>query len=351
MMRRCFVIILGILCFSLGCHKNEDTDSPTEPEAQPEPGEYYVDIYDASKTCEGTTLFTDGHDNDNMKVVEVDMQGQIVWEFILPQTWVKPPIVGFDAELLSNGNILIVLSRTGLYEIDRNGNTVWQHLDPDCSHDADRLTNGNTIYIFGNADTKDDATVKEVDAQGNLVWSWLGKDHYDTAPYNQVSYQGWMHNNAVTRMQNGNTLISIRNFDLTIEVNPQGTPVWEFQWQDLYPATNFPGFYPHEPELHTDNTLMVCLQVESPYEIVEINRATGQPTWEYHRDNLRTTRDGDRLPNGNVLIVGVMTDIDESVIFEVTPDKEIVWQLRLYQTPVLNRPGHFFKAQRLCSGG
>ena len=156
MMRRCFIIILGLLCFSLGCHKNEDKDSPTEPEAQPEPGEYYVDIYDANKTCEGTTLFTDGHDTDNMKVVEVDMQGQIVWEFILPQAWVNPPIVGFDAELLNNGNILIV---------------------------------------------------------------------------------------------------------------------------------------------------------------------------------------------------GVMTDIDESVIFEVTPDKEIVWQLRLYQTPVLNRPGHFFKAQRLCSGG
>ena len=342
------MLALGLLFFSIGCDKNAEDESPTAPEALPEPGDYYVDIYDSTKTCQGTTLFTDGHDSNTMKVVETDMVGNIIWEFVIPQSWLNPPIVGFDAELLSNGNILIVLSRSGLYDIDRSGNTVWQVLDPDCSHDADRLTNGNTIYVFGNHDTKKDSCVKEVDTQGNLVWSWKAMDHYNESPYTEVDYQGWAHTNAVTRMGNGNTLISIRNFDMTVEVDPQGTPVWEFQWQDLYTATTFPSFHPHEPEIHADNTLLVCLQNESPYEVVEINRTTGNVVWEYHRDHFRTCRDADHLPNGNVLIVGVMTDMDESVIYEVTPDKEIVWQLRLYETSVGQRPGHFYKAQRIC---
>jgi hypothetical protein len=338
MMRIYITMTLGLLLFSFGC-KSKD---------QPQPGEYYVDIYDPEKTCEGTTLFTDGHDANNLKVVEVDMQGDIVWEFTLPQGWAQWPIVGFEAELLSNGNILIVLSRTGLFEIDRNGNTVWQHLDPDCSHDADRLPGGNTIYVFGNEDSLEDACVKEVDTQGNLVWSWFAKDHLDTTNYASIYRNGWTHTNAVTRMDNNNTLISPRNFNRTIEVNPQGNIIWEIDWEDLYPTAHPFKSDPHDPEIHTDNSLLCCLQWDTPFQAVEINRTTKQPVWEYARTNFRTCRDADRLPNGNRLLVGVMDDIDESVIFEVTPEKEIVWQLRLYKTSVIGSPGYFFKAQRIC---
>jgi hypothetical protein len=63
---------------------------------------------------------------------------------------------------------------------------------------------------------------------------------------------------------------------------------------------------------------------------------------------LRTTRDCDRLTNGNTLMVGVMHEDDESVIFEVTSAGEIVWQLRLKCAPVGQNPGWFYKAQRIC---
>jgi len=340
---------LGGILLAIGCSDDSKTGGPTSPDSPPEPGEYYVDIYDSTRVCQGTNLFTDGHEPGNMRVVETDMEGDVLWEFILPESWISGTIVGFEAELLESGNILITISGSGIYEIDRSGNTVWEHPDPKCSHDADRLANGNTIYVFGKVDTRADASVKEVNAQGESVWEWKAFAHYNESPYTDVAYQGWTHTNAVTRLQNGHTLISLRNFDMTVEVDSEGSPVWEFQWEDLYPTTTFPALYPHDPEIHDDNTLLVCLQAESPYQLVEIDRATGNALWEYQRDTLRVCRDGDRLPNGNVLVVGVMGDLNESVIFEVTPDQEIVWQLRLYQTPVNQQPGYFYKAQRICS--
>ena len=83
------------------------------------------------------------------------------------------------------------------------------------------------------------------------------------------------------------------------------------------------------------------------HHVVEIERASGEIVWQYYRDGLRTTRDCDRLPNGNTLIVGVMTPTEDSVIFEVTPAGDVVWQLKVKDTPTGTRPGWFYKAQRI----
>lgn len=82
--------------------------------------------------------------------------------------------------------------------------------------------------------------------------------------------------------------------------------------------------------------------------MVEIDKSTKELVWTYARDGLRTARDSDRLPNGNTLIVGVLTPEQDSVIFEVTPDGEIVWQLKIKDAPATNNsPGFFYKAQRV----
>jgi hypothetical protein len=325
---------------------NKDNGVESQPKETNATG-YEVIVYDSTKACNGTTLFTDSHDGENLKAVEVDMNGEIIWEYTIPQSMIKGNIVGFDVELLNNGNMLLVISRSGLYEISRDGSIVWQRTDPNCSHDADRLSNGNTIYVFGNEDSLDTPCVKEVNDQNQLVWSWLAKDYYNNSPYTDQYRNGWTHANAVTRLENGNTLINLRNFNMTIIVDTLGTPVWELDWEDLY-VTNDPfKSDPHDPEVHPDNTLLCCLQRETPYQVVEIDLTTQRPKWEYHRDNFRTCRDADRLPNGNILVVGVMNDDDESVIFEVNQNKEIVWELRLRNAPVGTRPGHFFKAQRI----
>lgn len=83
------------------------------------------------------------------------------------------------------------------------------------------------------------------------------------------------------------------------------------------------------------------------YQAVEIEWPSGTQLWSYaYPDNgLRTARDADRLPNGNTLIQGVLTDGGESAILEVTPSGEIVWRLKLINASAKLSPGFFYKAQ------
>jgi len=335
-----------LISLFIGCDKDNGVNNEPEPEIKK--GDIYVDIYNSEKACYSTTIFADLHDPQNPRIIEVNMQGEIIWEYKIPDNLKRYNQPGLDVELFENGNILFVLPGKGVYEIDRSGSIVWFHLDNKISHDADRLANENTIYVYGNNDGFDDAEVKEVNPQGEIVWAWHAKDHYNTEPYINYNRQGWIHTNAITRLDNGNTLINLRNFSLTIEVNPQGEIVWEFDWTSLYPTTHPYGLDPHEPVIHSNNHILICLQWDTPYQVVELDRNSGRPVWEYHRDKLRTARDCDRLPNGNTLIVGVLEDTNDSVIFEVTSEREIVWQLKVKNTPAINSPGWFYKAQRVC---
>lgn len=312
-----------------------------------------VSVYDLAKTQNGTTLFTDGHDPKNFRVLEVDMSGKIVWEYDVPQELIKGQPVGFDAEELENGNVLIVLSGSGVYEVDHDGNTVWSYEDPQVSHDADRLTNGNTLINFGANDKKTDAAMKEITPDGDLVWEWYAKDVYGDSEFKDLEPDGgWAHANAVQRLSDGSTMVSLRNFYLTSIVNEDGNLVEEFDWSIFGTDTD-----PHEPEINeNENTLLTCLQNDSPYVAIEIDRDTEEVLWTYTNNNLRTARDCDKLANGNVLIVAVDTggtqdkqSDDISTIIEITPDGEIVWRLNLENFPAEKSPGFFFKAQRITN--
>jgi len=284
-----------------------------------------VDIHNPEKVWPGTTLLTDKH-TGAARLIEVNILGEIIWEYQLPEEWGEW-VVGFEAELLPNGNILFALTRSGLYEVDRDGNIIWSHEDRQVSHDADRLPNGNTLYVFGARDEISDAAVKEVDSAGNMVWSWFIKDHFDYAPYNDISFQGWGHTNAVTRLENGNTLISIRNFDMIEGV----------------------AFSPHDPLALENGNILVVSQTRQVHTVIEIDRQTKQIVKEYYavydRPNM-PVRDCNLLPNGNVLITAARQ------IIEVTPDGEVVWRFGLADSvPELEDSAQlgFYKAERLSN--
>lgn len=329
MIKKSALLFCGLLLFLVSCQ------------------EIYVDIYSPEKACNGTTLFADLHDGQNPRIIEVNMVGVIVWEYLIPEDLKQYTNPGLDVEWLEeDDHVLFVLPLKGVYEIDRNGNIVWQHEDDEISHDADRLQNGNTIYVFGGNDKKIDPQVKEVDAGGQIVWSWYAKDEFDVDPFRTIERGGWTHANAVARLSDGNTMVNLRNFSLTTVVSPDGSVLRNIDWASISGATT-PD--PHDPEVQSNGNILVALQNDSPYQGVEIDPSEAV-VWTYTRAGLRTTRDCDRLPNGNTLMVGVLEGEEESVIFEVTPEGEIVWQLKLMDAPVGSGPGWFYKAERICHG-
>ena len=263
------------------------------------------------------------------------MLGEIVWQYVLPENLKAYTNPGLDVELLPNNNILFVLPRKGVYEVNRKGNTVWSHLDMKVSHDADRLPNGNTLMVWGGGDEVSDAQVKEVNLKGEIVWSWYARDHFYKPPFKDVYDEGWIHTNSATRLSNGNTLISLRNFNLTIEVNHQGSVVWSWGNEVVN--------YQHSPKVLPNDNLLVCDSGNA--RVVEVNRKTGEIVWRFKPERRANIRDADRLPNGNTLII--MGDR----IVEVTADLKVVWALR-FASPVQVSPRErrsydYYKAERV----
>ena len=296
-----------------------------------------VDTYVPDKAWIGYTLFPDNHDPANPRVLEVNMLGEVVWEYNLPVEFSGYTNPGFDVELLSNNNIQIVVPRKGIFEVDKSGNIVWQYRTEKVSHDADRLPNGNILFAFGNEDKITDAQVKEVTPEGEVVWAWYAKDEYDKSPYKEISKQGWTHTNAVLRMDNGDTLISPRNFNMLIEVDKAGKIV----------KTIGNGLmkYQHDPVFLSNGNLLFANH-DKPNEVIEIDPNTTEVIWKFtiSKPSMAPVRDVNRLPNGNTLITG------SSALIEVTPDGEIVWRLKLKNVELTQSTASqkgFYKAERI----
>ena len=91
--RQIFIFIFILLCFTTQAY----VKATTYPEGKTD---FYIEvqIYDSEKVYDGTTLLTDRYKKP--RVIEVDMQGKVIWEYVLPfllKVYINP---GFDAELL-----------------------------------------------------------------------------------------------------------------------------------------------------------------------------------------------------------------------------------------------------------
>ncbi len=301
--------------------------------------DFEIIVYDKNSSLFGTTIFADNHVETRPRVVEVNMLGEIIWEYVLPEDVKMYTNPGFDVEPLSNGNVLILLPRKGVFEINRNKTIVWQYYDSKISHDADRLPNGNTLIVFGANDKKEDIQVKEIDISGKIVWSWYAKSAFDKEPYASISDEGWTHTNAVTRLSNGNTLINFRNFNLLAEVNPTGTVVKTIE------NTRFEK--QHDPEVQSNGTIIMANHIQ-PNEIIITSSDGKSILWQFIITNKSAwpLRDANILSNGNILVTGA------DRIFECTYKKEIVWELRLKNASfdkITASSRGFYKSERKTS--
>ena len=266
-----------------------------------------------------------------------------------------------DADRKSNGNTLIAFAtyieilhheqrvesqtRIGpnnphhkIIEVNPSGNVIWEFDGLGIPHEVLELPNGHLLV----ADTQKDRIIEIDYPNKNIVWSWepslinwtkvdpkWGENHHYNRPLNskgEIIYD-WTHINDVDFKYYGSwigCLISIKNFDLIVEVN------YTADYYDPNNPNNIIWYYgdfwhydlmngQHNPDYLRNGNIIVSDSGND--RIIEVNYTTKEIVWVYD-EGLLWPRDADELEDGNLLI----TDSCGGRVIEINRQtKEIVW--------------------------
>lgn len=275
-------------------------------------------------------------------------------------------------------------------ELDWDGNVVWEYkmaspYEEIQHHTFHRMPNGNTLILGFEYMTKDEAIkngrdpksipsepvvyqgashdgfwndfVREVDPNGKTVWEWHVSDHFGKGP-NKLDFNyilpdavgsvypnyDWSHFNTVNYIPETDTIVlNSRNLSEFYFVNHKTGEI-EYRWGNpsaYDPKAEKPSWYDAGSQkiwgshcatpLKNGNILLFDNGSEDPEvrqsRAIEVDPKTDKIVWEYHSNHTNgfySERQGgvQRLPNGNTLICST----HGGHIFEVTPDKKIVWE-------------------------
>lgn len=122
----------------------------------------------------------------------------------------------------------------------------------------------------------------------------------------------------------GHVLVSFRNLDLLVMIDPEAEKI---TWASYGPYKG-----QHSPQILDDGTVIMFdnlgnLKSGGPSRVLQLDLNDMRIVWEYtgtkenpvfswHSSHVQ------KLPNGNILV----TEAEAGRLFEVTPDKEIVWE-------------------------
>lgn len=231
------------------------------------------------------------------RVIEVDINGSIIWEYDEMDT----PI---DVERLDNGNTLITESYglERIIEVDREGNVIWEYrreVSPFHPADSERLENGNTLITYGRLNQR---SIIEVDINGFIVWEY--------------NCTGLFYSGDLERLENGNTLMIVHLTEddaRVIEVNKEGDKVWEYVGMNI----------PNDAERLDNGNTLISTNIGEVFEVLY----DGTVVWDFKGAN--EPIDIERLDNGNTLL----TDNGEKRVIEIDSDGNVVWEYDTLDNP------------------
>lgn len=264
-----------------------------------------------------------------------------------------------------------------IIEVDRAGEIVWQHIGLHFPHEVLELPSGNLLI----ADTRNDRCIEINKTTHEILWEWnpkyinwtkINPNFTEDYGFSQKDVF-WSHLNDVDFHSYDTwdaVLISLRNFDLVVEVNytaEMHTPyqseniVWYYGGGSIIDVAyhNTDLRLQHNPDYLSNGNIIICdsendrvievnyttkevvwtwediqgwcrdadelpngnfLISESDF-VYEVNKTTNEKVWEYAHGML-TAYESDLLDNGNILISGA----NEGKVIEVTRDGDIVWE-------------------------
>ena len=330
-----------------------------------------ITVYVPSQVSPGTNFYVSAH---GPEAILMDMEGNELHRWNLPfqRAWPDVPleqIPNFSrdywrrAYLYENGDVLAIFEGFGLIKVDKESNLIWAKANG-AHHDLDVMPNGD-IYVL----TRKTHMVPRIHAEKPVREDYLSVLDKQGNERTRISllecaeqlfseiglkltvnesglFCDVLHTNAVEVLEGraahlsesfkaGNILLSMRTISalavLDLEkkklVSFLRTSVRELPKEHGPPQLFFK--YQHEPIVLPGGEMLLFdnAGLENQSTIWQFNLLTREVSWYYRGTDenpfySEVCGTAQRLPNGNTLI----TESDNGRAFEVTQDKEVVWE-------------------------
>jgi hypothetical protein len=228
--------------------------------------------------------------------------GSVAWSY---------PGATRDGWVLENGNVLLAVSKGkefpggGVVEVDRSGKVVFSFKGTQSEvNTVQPLAEGRVLLT----EAGEKPRILEIDRTGKVLAEVAiqaqTKDHH--------------HQTRMTRkLPNGNYLVPQMGEKCVREYTPEGKVAWEVA------TPNWPFTV---ARLDNGHTLISCTVGNL---LMEVDK-DGKTVWQLTDDDLpgKPIKDAcgaQRLPNGNTVVTCYRAGPKDLRMFEVTPDKKIVW--------------------------
>ena len=235
----------------------------------------------------------------------VDASGKVTWKY---------PAATRDGEMLSNGNLLLTLSKNkahpggAVVEVTRDLRVIWEYKGTQTEvNTAVLLANGNIMLT----EAGDKPRLLEVSRDGAIKVE---------IPLGCQTTNHHMQSRMARKLPNGHYLVpqekTVREYDT------QGKVVWERQ----------------SPESTLDNRTFCCLRNASGHTLISLTvgnhiievDAEGRIVWELRDGDLPDVRINRTtalawLANGNIIFSNYAARSPQPKLVEITRDKQVVW--------------------------
>ncbi len=244
-------------------------------------------------------------------------KGEIVWSHHNPGS--RGEIS--DAVLLSNGNVLYA-HQYGITLMDAEKKVLWHYDTPEgCeTHTARPIGTERVVYIQNGHEPK--CVVVNVVTGKN-------EREFPLKVGNPNGVHGQFRHAELTPA--GSLLVAHMDHGKVAEYDDEGKEIWTTPFPGPWSATRLPD----------GNTLITAMKLIREVDV------SGKTVWECRPEDLsgcdiRGFQISTRLPNGNTLVNNWVNSWSQSLdpdkvpeqAYEITPDKEIVWQLDAWDAPV-----------------
>ena len=255
------------------------------------------------------------------QVLRIIKDGKVDFEYVLPLRDEWNRVLEFDdVRILPDGNILYAaMSQLGL--LNRRGEHLWKYICPQGteSHSCQPLA-PDLVYFALNGDpgkiviwnTRLDKMVREIQVECQV----------------KSSHGQFRH---VRRTPEGNFVLALMQEQEILEISPAGEVLKRIPGQFAWHVDKLPdGHY--------------LLGGDSKHYVRELDE-NGAIVWEVTQEDLPfpiwNLQTATRLQNGNTLICNWVAGQPEKTwagsvqFFEITPDKQVVWQVSQWKNPDL----------------